>query len=306
MGLFGMFDGKPAKPNQPPAVDAVLREIAPHVFPRGHSQVISEGIECRKIIGNALSENEVVQIYARSKTLIYLAKDKSAARCCESILVKSRGRINSDQAWQIYNYACRNLKLNSSSLHDCCKNIGKAFQLGVEVNRDTREEVTHGTFDSKQRIVYLASQNTVPYLCDFGSILCQIIMAEDQKIGQYLIRVATESLESVCRDLGEYNSGQFGFTYQFIYDAFGGFATIPKTWSSAFETLAGNYTNPQHKLIVQSLGASTCKAVDSCSRATVLKPYAAFDMIGNSAKFANAVSWALASYANLVKNSPRR
>ena len=74
------------------------------VFPGGHVEVTKHVQKIKMIFNNKLSISEYEAFVRGSKTVIHVAKDKTAERIVPSLMNQSHGKVTQEEAYKAYLY----------------------------------------------------------------------------------------------------------------------------------------------------------------------------------------------------------
>ena len=101
MGLFDIFK---SKPSVDPGVQELLSKVFNEVFPGGNADVTRHARAIRAIFNNKLTQQECEGFVKGSKTLIYIADDKTPDRIIPSLMNRAHGKVTKDEIYQAYVY----------------------------------------------------------------------------------------------------------------------------------------------------------------------------------------------------------
>jgi hypothetical protein len=100
MGIFDWIKGKP----KADSLDAAFKELAPQLFPGGHSQIMNGGREISRILKGKITEQQGARLYGSIKYLMYAAKDRSPERIRASIIDRGNGAFDQAESAEIYRF----------------------------------------------------------------------------------------------------------------------------------------------------------------------------------------------------------
>lgn len=95
MGLFDIFKSKEQK-----AIDDLLAAL----FPRGEQDILRDAKRVHLITQGKLNMEECIRCVKGSKTVIFIAEDKSAERAVPSIMARAYHKITEKEAYRIFAY----------------------------------------------------------------------------------------------------------------------------------------------------------------------------------------------------------
>lgn len=303
MGLFGMFNNSAKarlEPDTNDQAEAIIRQMAPEVFPRGFQQVLSESAELEKYLGCELSQKELVSIYARSKALVFIAKDKTINRCATSIYRNADNRLSLKQAEAIFDFACGRLGYNYSGTLTSCRHFANLFKTEISIDNESARQATRGSFNGKTRIVTLPEQNRLPYLVAYGSVLSAIMSGEYPELRKRLEDCVLGMI--VCDGISEseYSDANFSLSAQLIHDAVGNRFLEYQVWEGIFQHML-SFFQPSSHGIIEKLRDSSLKVIKAIASSNSLTLFSADQFIGNPKELGKEVSWVVAMYAHEIK-----
>ena len=101
MGLLNLFRRKNSA-GSTKVVDGAVKKIASEVFPRGEQQIIEETDRLYTLLGGKLNKRDVRLILTKSKSLLFIADDKSKDRIVPSIVNYSKNKITMQEGGVVY------------------------------------------------------------------------------------------------------------------------------------------------------------------------------------------------------------
>jgi len=302
MGLFGMFKQNTSSDRGIRSeVEASLKGLAPQIFPQGYGQVLAEGRSLRDMLGRVVSEEEATSIHSRSKALVFLASNKTASRCCNSIFRKCNGRLTLEQCQIVFDYSLSMLGYNSVSIVNFCTQVARNFDIHIGIGRSSEDAGFDAMwkFDPANRLLLLKEQHEVNYIAVFGSAVCETMCSEYPEIHDRLLDEFRKMMKTDI-ELEDYQSSSFNTPEDIISDAVGNRFTEPRFYELVFDMIALDYEG-QGKEVIVNLKKAVVNANRSAMDICCLSNLRADSYVGDMAYFRDISAWAIASYAREVK-----
>jgi len=101
---MGLFDFLKRKPKNDPDLQGLIEDVFNQVFPNGKADVTRHAQKIRAIFNNKMTLQECEIFVKGSKTLIYIASDKTADRIVPSLMHRALGMVNKDEICKAYIY----------------------------------------------------------------------------------------------------------------------------------------------------------------------------------------------------------
>lgn len=101
MGLFSFLKKKSQADKD---LETVMADIAKKVFPEGISDIQRHAKAVRAIFHNKLTVEESERFVQSSKTLVFIAKDKTAERIVPSLMNRASNKVTDAEAYEAYIY----------------------------------------------------------------------------------------------------------------------------------------------------------------------------------------------------------
>lgn len=101
MGLFDFLKGKSKGELE---LDNLREKLMAEVFPDGTTEVKKYAQTIKAIFNNKLNNAECEAFVRGSKTVLHVAKDKTAERIVPSMMHRAKGRVTEEEAFQAYLY----------------------------------------------------------------------------------------------------------------------------------------------------------------------------------------------------------
>jgi len=104
MGILNFFKVKSPKLDLPPEFQKDIAQMISMCFPQGNEQMDKEASQLHALLSGRLNKYESLRILIKTKSLLFIAKDKSQERVVESIIGATRGKLTKTEAKLVFQF----------------------------------------------------------------------------------------------------------------------------------------------------------------------------------------------------------